>query len=285
MVKNYQSRSARLTLFSLLSAVFNGALSLGKAIIALVTGSHFILISALYNVGMMSAKTYAYISLKASWKDAILNSSDKKAYIFKRNIGIILTLTGFCYVLYTALLPLFPRNNKETYLQIAITVALITFVEIGLSVYGMIKEQRYGDPITFSFRVSNFCSALISIVLTQTLLLQVGDKREVDHFIHNIICGIVFGSIALLIGLSLTIMSIKQISGKYVQRLTRSIYKKEKALSRSKKILVPSIETIEYDNVFRPHSLLIKLKDPSMMPHYTKYFSKYRLFYKISFYS
>ena len=82
--------------------------------------------------------------------------------------------------------------------HVGIVIAAVTFVELALSVHGVISARRNKDLLVEAIKLTNLAAALILIVLTQTALLSFAYSG--DATVVNGVCGIVFGSIAGLIG-------------------------------------------------------------------------------------
>lgn len=71
--------------------------------------------------------------------------------------------------------------------------------------------------------MTNLASALISLVLTQTALLSLS---EGNHSFYNGLCGIIFGSLAACVGLSMIIRMRLIEKGKYAESKLKTLRKK-----------------------------------------------------------
>lgn len=172
------------------SSVGSYAMAAVKMGVAFFSFSIFLGINALYTVVVGIGK-----------HQSVIGMMDKKKhgaqYYYKR-IGGLIFLASLLYLAYT--FKLFFLNQTVRYTNIsAITIATITFGEIGVSIYGIIKARKKNDLLMKAVKLLNLSSALVGLVLTQAAILSFAETKPYNGY--NAISGFLFGGITLGIGL------------------------------------------------------------------------------------
>jgi dihydroxyacetone kinase DhaKLM complex PTS-EIIA-like component DhaM len=85
-------------------------------------------------------------------------------------------------------------------LYIGITIATVTFYDIGYSIYAIRKNIKNNNEKNTLLMLVNLATALISLELTQSALLSF-TQANVDNSLYNGIIGIVVGFCSLIIGM------------------------------------------------------------------------------------
>lgn len=85
--------------------------------------------------------------------------------------GVMLVLLGIMYFFVSSYM-YYKGTNTNMHEYITYLVALIAFTSIGNAIYGMIKYKRTTEPVIKGIKLTNFATALTSIVLTQVVLLD-----------------------------------------------------------------------------------------------------------------
>lgn len=166
----------------------------GKLIMGIYSLSFFACANAFYTYGIVLAKAYAILGI------AYTEDTNKQCKYYKRS-GIILIIASLSYLIYSIKLISNPSNVNYTMNQ-GLMIALITFVEIGLNIRGMIIERNNDNIMYHALRAISFASSLISLVLTQTAILSFTAKSEgyINNFSSNGFLGILMALLATLIG-------------------------------------------------------------------------------------
>lgn len=108
-------------------------------------------------------------------------------------------LASIAFIIYSIWIISFHKStNYNKYIGLAI--ATITFVDIGYSIYGIIKNSKDNNNQNKVLMLINLATALISLELTQTALLSF-TTYNMDLSLYNGIIGIIVGLIATFIGL------------------------------------------------------------------------------------
>lgn len=101
----------------------------------------------------------------------------------------MLTLIGLFYLLYSVRLLFINEPMKEYSAIIAITIALLSFVELWLSIYHLFKERKSRNLTAIAFRTMGLALSLFALVNTQSsIFMALGkDYRTVKRILwHDI---------------------------------------------------------------------------------------------------
>ena len=164
-------------------------LVLAKALLSLRSLSGFMLANALCSSGMGIAR---FVALKMHEQDW---TKKMKSY---RQVGIIISAASSCYILYSV--RLFYGETTRIYpLNMAVLIALYTFILFAINIRGAVK-LRYSQAVEAkALRGISLSSTMICFSLTQTAIMSAAYAG--DHTASSAVAGIVFGSLACLIGL------------------------------------------------------------------------------------
>ena len=154
---------------------------IAKIILGLCTGSFSFFISSLYNLGIGFTK--------------------KKIYGKNNNfthVGLFLMLASISFIVYS--IWSIVTHKKVSYnLYMSITIATLTFYDIGHSIYGFLKEKKHRNYENKLLMLINLATALISLELTQSALLSFM-QLGIDNSLYNGLVGILTGFISFFIG-------------------------------------------------------------------------------------
>ena len=161
-----------------------------KIALFLITGSLALLISSFYNlcIGLARKKIY----------------SNKNNFISIGSFVIIASIFFICYSIWVIISHKIVNYDLYT----GITIATITFYDIGYSIYGIRRSIKYNNKQNNLLMLVNLATALISLELTQSALLaftQVG----IDNSLYNGIIGIIVGISSLIIGINICLKRSK----------------------------------------------------------------------------
>jgi len=168
----------------------------GKAIISIISVSFFMFVNALYSAGTGIAR---FIALR-------MHTQEKGKQITSyRYVGIIISISSICYVLYSVRL-FFGGKTGDYDMYVALVIALYTFVEFGINIKEAIKLRKSKALEARALRAVSFSSTLICFVLTQTAIMSFAS--EGDKSFSNALSGVVFGVLAALVGIYVILDSI-----------------------------------------------------------------------------
>lgn len=165
-------------------------LGLGKLLSGVLTLSFFVCVNGLYSLGMAAAKYCVVIG-------TVRAEQTEKQSGYYRLAAAILIVASLLYVAYSVWLFLNPPVFRVNEIA-AITIATITFTEIGISLAGVLRHRKGNTPLLHALKTINLATSLIALVLTQSALLSF--SSEVQYQAANGILGIIMGICAALLG-------------------------------------------------------------------------------------
>ena len=186
----------RKLIFTRVSILKDAFLVAGKGIISVISVSLFMFVNALYSAGMGIAR---FIAVRMHAQD---EKGQVKSY---RYVGIIISFSSICYVLYSIRL-FFGGMTSDYDMYAALIIALYTFVEFGINIKEAIRLHKSKALEAKALRAASFSSTLICFVLTQTAIMSFAS--EGDNSFANALSGVVFGALASLVGLYVILDSI-----------------------------------------------------------------------------
>jgi len=191
--KEIRERKLIFTRVSILKDTF---LVAGKGIISIISASFFMFVNALYSAGMGIAR---FVAVR-------MHSQEQRKQITSyRFVGIIISVSSICYALYSVRL-FFGGKTGDYDMYVALVIALYTFVEFGINIKEAIKLRKSMALEAKALRAVSFSSTLICFVLTQTAIMSFAN--EGDNSFANALSGVVFGGLAALVGIYVTLDSI-----------------------------------------------------------------------------
>lgn len=184
-------------IFLKLSLIFNFVWAVCKIIFGVFTFSYFFCVSGASTILFGFVKK-VYIKY--------FNSND---YDEKRTksiiISVLLIFSSVLFTFYMARL-FFIKQTNEYGLIVSILIAAVSFTELILSIYNFIKSKKSTDVLLKSFKGCSLVSSCYAMAITQIALLSATDNQS--NF-YNGITGVIFGCIAIIIGLYLLIIAMK----------------------------------------------------------------------------
>lgn len=164
----------------------NAIVGIFKIILAIISNSLLLFIYSFYNVSMSIAKRTSV--------------REKQKYNYENFYfcGIIVLISSISYILYSDYI-YFNGSNSEYHLYVSIGIATLAFYHITMAIIGLIKAKKRKDLQTKTINLTNLASAFISMSMTQTALLSVKLTDDVSKY--NAVGGIIFGILALVVGI------------------------------------------------------------------------------------
>lgn len=181
-----------------LSMSFNGILAVAKVILGVYTLSLFPILSACYSLGIMIAKYFAITEHKRTKESSISEEIERRHYRCYQLIGVVVLVSSLLFVIYSLRLFIIQEPLVKYSTIGAITIAAVTFFEIGAAIRGVFLARKKEDRLMESIRLTNLATALISLVLTQTAIMSFAHGG--DYTIYIGCSGVLFGGIAAIIG-------------------------------------------------------------------------------------
>ncbi|MFV0362668.1 MAG: hypothetical protein ACK5LL_06215 [Suipraeoptans sp.] len=182
-------------IFARVSILKDAFLVAAKSTLSLFTRSFFMFVNAMYSGGMGIARFVAV---------TMHSQEGEKQIRSYRYVGIIISTASICYVLYSVRL-FFDGQTGVYDMNVALVIALYTFVEFGINIREAIKLRKSRALEAKALRAISFASTLICFVLTQTAIMSFA--AEGNNSFANALSGIIFGVLAALVGLFVIIDS------------------------------------------------------------------------------
>lgn len=180
----------RTSLHNKISMYANFAWAIMKLVFAYFISSYFLSLSGFYTICIAMAKC-SYFDGR---RNAKTQFKEEKYYI---QIACALIMAGIVYLAY--IFQIFMASHEQSYgLIISITIATVAFCELFFSIRGLIKTRNSKDLLLVGLKLTNVCSALSSIALTQVALLSMS---EISNVLYNVIMGFIVGIITIIIGI------------------------------------------------------------------------------------
>ena len=169
----------------------NFALGFLKIIIAILSKSVIIFISAFYTLGIGLAKRN---TLSASKED------DYKKYF---SVGIILLISNIIYIIYTLYI-YFTGNSIVYHRIVAIAIAVFGFITLILSILGVINARKEFNIENKVSKLIGLSSAFVFMSFTQATILSF-TMRKVDASRYGTIGSVTFGILSMLVSIYMII--------------------------------------------------------------------------------
>lgn len=205
--QNYDAAAARTLHLAGVSGAGNIFLGLGKILSGLLPLSAFVCINGGYTLGMVVAR---YCALAG-----VLRAKDmREQYRYYRWAGKILILSSLLYMAYSGWAYFHPKYIVY-HEYLALAIATVTFVEIGLNIRGVVVNRKNKTPLLHAIKTINLAASLISLVLTQSAILSFSRGGYHDPSVNALLGG-VMGTCAALLG-AFMLWRIKRIEAKNQQ--------------------------------------------------------------------
>lgn len=205
--QNYDAAAARALHLAGVSGAGNIFLGLGKILSGLLSLSVFVCVNGGYTLGMVVAR---YCALAG-----VIRAKDvREQYRYYRWAGKILILSSLLYMVYSGWAYFHPKYIAY-HMYVALAIATVTFVEIGLNIRGVVVNRKNKTPLLHALKTINLAASLISLVLTQSAILSFAQGGYHDPS-ANALLGILMGACAALLGVFM-LWRIKRIEAKNQQ--------------------------------------------------------------------
>ena len=166
-------------------------LGLGKILSGAVSLSIFVCVNGGYTLGMVVARYCALVGFLRA-------KNVKEQCRYYRWPGTILIIASLLYVSYSGWAYFYPKYTAYPK-SIALAIATVTFVEIGLNIHGVLINRKNKTPLLHAIKTINLAASLISLVLTQSALLSIA-QGEYHNPSVNALLGVLMGICAALLG-------------------------------------------------------------------------------------
>ncbi len=194
--KRYGSSGRRTVHITGVSSTLNLLLGLGKVISGVLALSVFACMNGGYTLGMALARYCALIP------EIRKSTETGRSFRYYQMAALIMIAASLLYVGYSLWSIWHPRIVVYDKI-LAITIAAITFTEIGLNLWGVFRYRKAATPLLHVLKTISLATSLISLVLTQAAILSFADETQNPSV--NGILGTLMGVIAALLGCYLSV--------------------------------------------------------------------------------
>jgi len=195
----------RVMFFLIFTTIGNIFIAIVKFVLSLTLPSLWFFINSLFMIVLSFARFFSIRDYGKTKAEIDEKKSKKIGYKNYLNNGILLVILGIMYFFVNVYI-YYKGTNTTMHEYLTYLVALVAFWSIGSAIYGMIKYKRNHMPILKAVKLTNFASALTSIMLTQIVLLDTYAKTEsYNSNLMNGLTGIGIGIIIIILGLYMII--------------------------------------------------------------------------------
>lgn len=187
---NYNTSISRTLHLTGLSGAGNILLAIFKILSGILSVSLFTCVNGFYTLGMVAARYCALAGV-------IRTKEVSEQYRYYRWSGIVLIVASCLYIAYSIRM-YFQPSYTVYHPYLAMGIATVTFVEIGINLRGVLIFRKNYFPLLHALKTINLATSLISLVLTQAAILSFTD--EVQNPSSNGILGVLMGTCAVLLG-------------------------------------------------------------------------------------
>lgn len=169
----------------------NFLLGTGKMLMGWYSHSVFTCVNAGYTYAMVAAKQCALYGFA---------KEEKRQPRHYRGCAAILILASLLYAVYSLRL-LYQPEMPKYHPYVGIGIAAFTFTEIGLNLWGALRE-RNKNLLRYALKMVSLASSIIGLVLTQTALLSFTQEGgDIDFSRVNGMMGLLMGSTTAMMGI------------------------------------------------------------------------------------
>ncbi len=210
---DFKTRNHKL---SIVNMFINFLVAAFKIIAAFYISSYFLIVSSIYTATIGFTKQIFFKGVTETKEDG---NKERRYVIF---IYLILLFAAITYSGYMIRLFFISEDEFNYGLIISLGIAVVSFVEIIIAIIGLVKSNHLRDRLLTAYKTVTFSSALVAIVVTQSVLLNVVDMREgiyQDHNLSNGILGLIMG-VSTIIFTSVLLIRTLRIRRKPLEELT-----------------------------------------------------------------
>ena len=201
----------RIMFFLIFTTIGNLFMAIVKFVLSLTLPSLWFFINSIFMFVLSFAR---FFSITDYQRIRLVDDEEKIAEIGYKNYlnnGILLIILGIMYFFVNVYI-YYKGTNTNMPEFITWLVAFFAFWSIGSALYGIIKYKRNHTPILKAVKLTNFATALTSIVLTQIVLLDTyAETKFYNSNLINGLTGICVGILIIILGLYM-IVGINKIN-------------------------------------------------------------------------
>lgn len=189
-----------MALYAFVSVLANSSAGLIALYLGIVNRSFWLVINAIYYLILFSARGYALWQYTNTRKRLLSNQQKFMIeYLVYHRTAIFIILLGCVYMGLNICLYCYQDSVKLAYdYDTTLVIATLSFVKMGLSIHGIIANRYFKNPIITTIKIITVMDALVTIVLTQRVLLLL--EHEKSAITSSVYLGIAVGVIMVVFG-------------------------------------------------------------------------------------
>ena len=264
----------RIKLFSVISLFSNLIICIIKFIGAFIFKNYFLAVAGFFNIFIILAKGECLLGL----------TTNKRSFKFRNIFIFIFVLTaGIVYTAYSSRLIIIEDYSMYQYtFGLALMIALISFIEVGLAIYGLFKVKKYGHFYR-DIKIINFITALTALVLTEAAITSFANLKIENTKLNNGIFGMIVGIITIILAVYIFFAPTISIIDREHNRYKIVDMDKAKIYFNESNILeLP----LSFSTIFKRYVFIAYLRDDIVDGHITltkSFFQKSNIYIKIIF--
>lgn len=166
-----------MTMTNIFSFLIHGLIGIGKLILGIYLFSGWFITNAIYYLILCAARGHVLYRFKLTKTLEDAHQRYAKEYTVYRQSGIFLCMLGITY--FFVCLRMYIVGDPVAYEgHIIFLVALIAFIKLGFAIGGTIVHRHLKNPIFTTLKLISFVDAIVSIVVTQYMLLVMKQSSQ-----------------------------------------------------------------------------------------------------------
>ncbi len=188
-IHSLKDSDKRVKVITFITMLYNFFWAIGKILFGVFMRSYLYCISGAYTL-LLGFSKKVFVSNHKTTKEINLET---KSLI----IGILLIISGIAFGIYMGGLYIWQIDFQYNMIW-SITIALCSFVELGISIHNLIKVRKKDDILLLSLRCCNIGSSLFAMVMTQVALLSATGTK--NTYMYNATTGVIASILVICLG-------------------------------------------------------------------------------------
>lgn len=173
------------------TGVANAVAGVAKVLLGAVAFSPFACVNGFYTLALVASRACLL-------RGGMARRGSREARLCLWAAWLLLA-SSLLYIAYSGWAFHYP-SDVSVHKYVALGIATVTFVEIGMNVYGVVKTRRADDLPVRVLRAVNLAASLVSLVLTQSVLMSISTGGDHSQAWSGA-CGVFMGAIAVAISI------------------------------------------------------------------------------------
>lgn len=201
MIKQHlYTKFDRMALYALVSVLANSGAGLIALYLGIVNKSFWLVTNAVYYLILFFSRGYALWQYTNTRKKLLSNQQKFMIeYLVYHRTALFIILLGCVYIVLNVCLYYYGNGVNLSYdYNTTLIIATLSFIKMGLSIRGIVANRYFKNPIITTIKIITMMDALVTIVLTQRVLLLL--EKEKSAITSSVYLGILVGAIMVIFG-------------------------------------------------------------------------------------